>query len=185
MPSYQIISQMAKGKVDFFNDKGGYGFIDTDDTEDDVFFHMEDVSERDIEEGQEVEFDITQSSEGGIRAANVVSAGSLPEQGADDAFVEETTSEITSFLQTHAPDDAETVHINVTDSELEGEFERMSDELDMPEDEVSMLRNLISELIETRLENEKMTMSNEMKEATANVIASTLIQEYNQTGGES
>ncbi|MES3161870.1 MAG: cold shock domain-containing protein, partial [Halorubrum sp.] len=32
---------MANGKVDFFNDTGGYGFISTEDEDDDVFFHME------------------------------------------------------------------------------------------------------------------------------------------------
>jgi len=44
---------MATGKVDFFNDTGGYGFIETDDADDDVFFHMEDVEGPDLEEGQE------------------------------------------------------------------------------------------------------------------------------------
>ena len=44
---------MAKGKVDFFNDTGGYGFIDTDDADEDVFFHMEDVGGPDLEEGQD------------------------------------------------------------------------------------------------------------------------------------
>jgi len=34
---------MATGTVDFFNDTGGYGFIDTEDADEDVFFHMEDV----------------------------------------------------------------------------------------------------------------------------------------------
>ena len=34
---------MAKGTVDFFNDTGGYGFIETEDADEDVFFHMEDV----------------------------------------------------------------------------------------------------------------------------------------------
>ncbi|ODR81829.1 cold-shock protein [Haladaptatus sp. W1] len=52
---------MAKGKVDFFNDTGGYGFISTDDADDDVFFHMEDVGGADLEEGQEIEFDIEQA----------------------------------------------------------------------------------------------------------------------------
>ena len=61
---------MAKGTVDFFNDTGGYGFIDTDDADDDVFFHMEDVGGPDLEEGQDVEFDIEQSPKG-PRAANV------------------------------------------------------------------------------------------------------------------
>jgi CspA family cold shock protein len=62
---------MAKGKVDFFNDTGGYGFINTDDSDDDVFFHMEDVGGPDLEEGQEVEFEIEDSPKG-PRAANLV-----------------------------------------------------------------------------------------------------------------
>lgn len=61
---------MAKGTVTFFNDSKGYGFIETDDADDDVFFHMEDVGGPDLEEGQEVEFDIEQSDKG-PRAANI------------------------------------------------------------------------------------------------------------------
>ncbi len=52
---------MAKGTVDFFNDTGGYGFIETEDADDDVFFHMEDIGGPDLEEGQELEFDIEQA----------------------------------------------------------------------------------------------------------------------------
>ncbi len=62
---------MANGKVDFFNDTGGYGFISTDDEDDDVFFHMEDVGGPDLEEGTEIEFDIEQAPKG-PRATNVV-----------------------------------------------------------------------------------------------------------------
>ena len=62
---------MAEGNVDFFNDTGGYGFISTDDADDDVFFHMEDVGGPDLEEGQALEFEIESSSKG-PRAANVV-----------------------------------------------------------------------------------------------------------------
>jgi CspA family cold shock protein len=61
---------MAKGNVDFFNDTGGYGFISTDDSDDDVFFHMDDIGGEDLEEGQELEFSI-ESSPKGPRAANV------------------------------------------------------------------------------------------------------------------
>lgn len=61
---------MAKGEVDFFNDTGGYGFISTDDADDDVFFHMEDVGGPDLEEGTEIEFDIEQAPKG-PRATNV------------------------------------------------------------------------------------------------------------------
>ncbi len=72
MPSTGMhLNAMATGKVDFFNDTGGYGFISTEDEDDDVFFHMEDVGGPDLEEGQELEFDI-ESSPKGPRATNVV-----------------------------------------------------------------------------------------------------------------
>ncbi|SNR23758.1 cold-shock protein [Halorubrum vacuolatum] len=61
---------MATGKVEFFNDTGGYGFIETDDADEDVFFHMEDVGGPDLEEGQEVEFEI-EEAEKGPRAKNL------------------------------------------------------------------------------------------------------------------
>ena len=64
------IVAMATGTVDFFNDTGGYGFIETEDADDDVFFHMEDVGGPDLEEGTDVEFDIEQAPKG-PRATNL------------------------------------------------------------------------------------------------------------------
>jgi len=61
---------MASGTVAFFHDRKGYGFIETDDADEDVFFHMEDVGGPDLEEGQEVEFDIEQADKG-PRAVNL------------------------------------------------------------------------------------------------------------------
>ncbi|GGL56559.1 cold-shock protein [Halocalculus aciditolerans] len=61
---------MATGTVAFFNDEKGYGFIETDEADEDVFFHMEDVGGPDLEEGQEVEFDIEEADKG-PRAKNV------------------------------------------------------------------------------------------------------------------
>ncbi len=61
---------MAKGVVDFFKESGGYGFIETDDADEDVFFHMEDIGGPDLEEGQEVEFDIVEADKG-PRAENL------------------------------------------------------------------------------------------------------------------
>jgi len=62
---------MANGTVDFFNDTGGYGFIETEDADEDVFFHMEDVGGEDLTEGTELEFEIEQAPKG-PRATNVV-----------------------------------------------------------------------------------------------------------------
>ena len=64
---------MVNGKVDFFHDRKGYGFIVSDDSDEDVFFHMDDVEGPDLEEGQEVEFDI-ESNPKGPRASNVTRA---------------------------------------------------------------------------------------------------------------
>ena len=61
---------MATGTVEFFNEQKGYGFIETEDADEDVFFHMEDVGGPDLEEGQEVEFDIEEADKG-PRATNV------------------------------------------------------------------------------------------------------------------
>jgi len=63
-------SSTTPAKVDFFNDTGGYGFIETDDADEDVFFHMEDVGGPDLEEGQEVEFEIEEADKG-PRATNL------------------------------------------------------------------------------------------------------------------
>jgi CspA family cold shock protein len=61
---------MASGTVAFFNERKGYGFIETEDADEDVFFHMEDVGGPDLEEGQEVEFEIEQADKG-PRAKNL------------------------------------------------------------------------------------------------------------------
>lgn len=47
-PTDEFRHAMAKGKVAFFKSSGGYGFIETDDHDDDVFFHMEDIEGPDL-----------------------------------------------------------------------------------------------------------------------------------------
>ncbi|PSP73032.1 hypothetical protein BRC86_10680 [Halobacteriales archaeon QS_3_64_16] len=89
---------MVKGTVSFFNQQGSYGFItveedneeegednsDGDGDDDDVFFHMADLTGPDLQEGQEVEFEIEQS-EKGPRANNLTRLG--------DAAVDEEAAE--------------------------------------------------------------------------------------------
>ena len=61
---------MPTGTVAFFHDRKGYGFIESDDSDEDIFFHMEDVGGEDLQEGQEVEFEITSGAKG-PRATNL------------------------------------------------------------------------------------------------------------------
>ncbi len=61
---------MPTGTVVFFHDRKGYGFIETEDSDEDVFFHMDDVEGPDLEEGEEVDFDI-EAADKGPRATNV------------------------------------------------------------------------------------------------------------------
>ena len=66
---------MAKGKVKWFNDAKGFGFIEQESGED-VFVHFSSIQMdgfKTLAEGQQVEFDV-QSGAKGLHAANVVKA---------------------------------------------------------------------------------------------------------------
>ena len=63
---------MAKGTVKWFNDSKGFGFIQREDGPD-VFVHFSAITGsgfRSLQEGQEVEFEVTQGPNG-PQAANV------------------------------------------------------------------------------------------------------------------
>ena len=68
----QEAARLARGKVKWFNDAKGYGFIEQEGGED-VFVHFSAIAMdgfKTLAEGQEVEFEI-QNGDKGLHAANV------------------------------------------------------------------------------------------------------------------
>jgi CspA family cold shock protein len=67
---------MAKGRVKWFNGKKGFGFISKDDGND-VFVHFSAIKRdgfKSLDEGDEVEFEVSQGPKG-LQATNVVVLG--------------------------------------------------------------------------------------------------------------
>ena len=67
---------MATGTVKWFNDTKGFGFIQRDDGQPDVFVHQSAIQKegyRSLVEGEKVDFDV-EDSDKGPKAANVRTA---------------------------------------------------------------------------------------------------------------
>ncbi|MFW5967987.1 MAG: cold-shock protein [Persicimonas sp.] len=68
------MSEKVRGRVKWFNEDKGYGFIERDDGGDDVFLHFSALSQsgfKTIDEDAAVEFDVEMGPKG-PKAANVV-----------------------------------------------------------------------------------------------------------------
>jgi CspA family cold shock protein len=65
---------LARGKVKWFNDAKGFGFIEQEESGKDIFVHFSAIQEegfKTLREGQEVSFDIVEGPKG-PQATNVV-----------------------------------------------------------------------------------------------------------------
>ncbi|MBS1263838.1 MAG: hypothetical protein MAG715_01030 [Methanonatronarchaeales archaeon] len=57
-------ARMTTGVVKFFHDQKGYGFIEVKGEDEDIFFHISDADAITMDEGAEVEFEITEGDRG-------------------------------------------------------------------------------------------------------------------------
>jgi CspA family cold shock protein len=65
---------MPRGKVKWFNDAKGYGFIEQEESGEDVFVHFSAIQAegfRTLREGQDVEFEL-KTGDKGLNAQNVI-----------------------------------------------------------------------------------------------------------------
>jgi CspA family cold shock protein len=68
----QALTELAEGKVKWFNAQKGYGFISVDGGED-IFVHYQQIQDdgfKTLDEGQRVKFDIVKGPKG-LQAQNV------------------------------------------------------------------------------------------------------------------
>ena len=75
------VSSMATGKVKWFNNAKGFGFIREDGRDEDIFAHYSTISMdgyRTLKAGQDVEFDLSEGPKG-LHAVNIKVPGDLSE----------------------------------------------------------------------------------------------------------
>jgi len=72
---------MLTGKVKWFNESKGWGFIEPEDGGDDIFVHYSAIVAdgfKTLKEGQEVQYELRPGKNGKEQAANVQRAGESP-----------------------------------------------------------------------------------------------------------
>lgn len=72
------------------------------------------------------------------------------------------------------------IEITLSEEDLQGQFNRIEEELSLSRLERDIIESAINELVNRTVEKEEIRINEEMKEAMANILVSTLLQEYKQ-----
>ena len=91
-------SYMLTGKVKWFNDSKGWGFIEPEDGGDDIFVHYSAIVAdgfKTLKEGQDVQYELRPGKNGKEQAANVQRVGERPDsaEATTEALSEEKPEE--------------------------------------------------------------------------------------------
>lgn len=101
---------MTIGKIKKIMTNKGYGFIETDYQEGDLFFHksnLDNLDFNDLAEGTSVEFDIADGRRGAEAVAIKLAGEAEEEPAAEEPEVEETVAEETEAEEEPAEEETE------------------------------------------------------------------------------
>jgi len=86
---FTIMSNRQTGTVQWFDDDKGFGFIDHEGTEEDIFVHFSEIDQegfKQLDEGDRVEF-TPKDTDKGLQAASVIQIGQEEQENKEPVAV--------------------------------------------------------------------------------------------------
>lgn len=84
--------------------------------------------------------------------------------------------------ESNPSDENDDIEINLTEADIEGQFAQLGEEYDISDMEIDIIEGVIQSFVKEKSEELELDWDEEMREAMANIIVSTLRQEFEQIG---